>query len=114
MDRQLGHIKVIDAVSIDQLSAESVIPSNIVNLCSGVFCIASYLFKGLLASESQIPPGNIQTGEKKIGAAGSLGQVYDLADIRELCVRLPPDLCIDTAAISAPASMADTGSWSEK
>ena len=27
----------------------------------------------------------------------------------ELWVRLPPDLCMDTAAISAPASMADTG-----
>ena len=27
----------------------------------------------------------------------------------ELCVRLPPDLCMDTDAISAPASIAETG-----
>lgn len=31
----------------------------------------------------------------------------------ELCVRLPPDLCMLTAAISAPAAMAETGSASE-
>ena len=28
---------------------------------------------------------------------------------RELCVRLPPDLCIDTAAMSAPHAIADAG-----
>ena len=32
----------------------------------------------------------------------------------ELCVRLPPDLCMETAAISAPAAMADTGRFSPK
>ena len=31
------------------------------------------------------------------------------ASSSELWVRLPPDLCMDTAAISAPAAMADTG-----
>ena len=33
---------------------------------------------------------------------------------RLLWVRLPPDLCMDTAAISAPAAMADMGSSSLK
>ena len=33
---------------------------------------------------------------------------------RELWVRLPPDLCMLTAAISAPASMADIGNPSPK
>ena len=31
---------------------------------------------------------------------------------RELCVRLPPDLCIEIAAISAPACIAEIGSSS--
>ena len=29
-------------------------------------------------------------------------------------VRLPPLLCMDTEAMSAPASIADTGMWSPK
>ena len=33
---------------------------------------------------------------------------------RLLWVKLPPDLCMDTAAISAPAAMADRGSSSLK
>ena len=33
---------------------------------------------------------------------------------RELWVRLPPDLCMETAAMSAPAAMAEMGSSSLK
>ena len=33
---------------------------------------------------------------------------------KALCVSDPPDLCIDTEAMSAPASIAETGRRSEK
>ena len=115
---KLGHIKIIDASAVYQFPAVSIITADGIDLLSCIFCHAGITFaKRFLSAQGQISSGNIQTGKQQIGRAGRLRQVDDLAYIlpsshsflvrsRELCVRLPPDLCMETDAISAPASIA--------
>ena len=60
MHGQLGGVKIVNAVLVDQLVPKGIISSDPVDLCSGIFSQLRHPLKGLLSPKSKIPSGNIK------------------------------------------------------
>ena len=119
VDAELGGVKVKDRVAVAQFLAKGVVAAHGVDLFPGVLGHIRHLMEHLPPPQGKVAAGDVQTGHEQIAAGGGLGQVDDLPHIARVhigpmssrldCVKLPPLLCMETDAISAPAAMADTG-----
>ena len=65
--RELGPVEVKDAVPVNKLLGKGVVPADAVDLPPGVVRQAHHLGKGLFAPQGQVPPGDVQAGEQKVG-----------------------------------------------
>lgn len=119
MDAEFCCIKIKHGVAVAELFAKGVIAAHGVDFLPRILGHICHLVEHLAAAQGQVAAGDIQAGHQQIAAGGRLCQVDDLPHIASVDVgagqqqaglgQAAAALCMETAAISAPAAMAETG-----
>lgn len=116
IDRKLGNIKIINTAAVFQLASVSIKAADRITLLAGILRHLLHLAEGC--------PPRIYRLRREISKLESRRYealvvcvrliiwltysqlTFGPVSKRLLCVRLPPDLCIETDAMSAPAAIA--------